>query len=108
MKPTTKALLAAGALGAAVAAVFIPLAANADKTVVYRTANAEVVRMEFVPQGGGAVQALVCGRTQDSLGNFTQPTCYPVALPAGNATAIAATSLANGNALVFWKTQEGL
>jgi hypothetical protein len=108
MKPTTKALLAAGALGAAVAAVFIPLAANADKTVVYRTANAEVVRMEFVPQAGGAVQSLVCGRTQDSLGNFTQPTCYPIALPAGNAIAVSATSLANGGALTFWKTQEGL
>jgi hypothetical protein len=108
MKPTTKALLAAGALGAALSAVLIPLTANADKTVVYSTANAEVTQMNFTPLGGGAFTALVCGRTKDGAGNFTQPTCYPVQLPAGNSTAADAQALATGKALLFWKNQEGL
>ena len=107
-KPSTLALLAAGAVGAAVAFTLVPLTANADKTVTYTTANAEVVSMDFTPQAGGAVFARVCGRTKDSVGNLTQQTCYSTLLPSGNAIATSVNSLATGQALTFWKTQEGL
>lgn len=108
MRKTTLALISAAALGAAAAAVLVPLAANADKTVVYLTAQGEVTQLNFFLRPGGAVDAVVCGRTKDSLGNLTQPTCYPTSLAAGNAIATSVNSLATGNALVFWKTQEGL
>lgn len=79
-----------------------------DKVVTYVSANSEVVRMNFTPQPGGAVLAEVMGRTKDSLGNFTQPTQYTIALPSSDPIAIAVTSLATGQALAFWKGKEGL
>lgn len=107
-RPTLLALAVAASLGAAAVVAVTSTEALADKVVTVLSAPAEVTSMEFRPLAGGTVHARVCGRSQYSGGVLTPGTCFDVVLPAANAIAVSVNALAAGNALTFWKTQEGL
>jgi hypothetical protein len=79
-----------------------------NKTITVLTAPAKVVRMEFFPQADGTVLAKVGGQTTLSDGTPTAVTQYEVTLPAAHAISVSVNALAAGQALTFWKTQEGL
>lgn len=82
-------------------------AALADRTVVYSSTNARVVSMTFYPRAGGAVTAVVCGATTATAGAPDLP-CQTIELANSNAIAIEVMSLANNEALTFWKGAVGL
>lgn len=80
----------------------------ADRSVVLLSAPARVTRMQFTPQGGGAVHARICGTTAQADGGVPVESCFDAILPNGNAIATSVTNLATGGALTFWKQQENL
>jgi hypothetical protein len=87
--------------------VAVAATALADKTFTYQSAPAVVLSMTFLPRTNGNVFATVCGSTVATAGAPPLP-CKDIELPAANPIAVEVQALANGDALTFWKTQNGL
>ncbi len=79
-----------------------------NKTITVLTAPAKVIHMDFYPMADGSVVARIAGSTTISDGTPLAATSYEVKLPAGHAIAVSVQALAAGQALSYWKTQEGL
>jgi hypothetical protein len=113
MNPRLRNIIAPAVVFAAVAAIVLLAGeAEADRTVVLTSANATVAELHFSPSvqadGGVAMDSRVCGKTKQSDGGVTQQTCHSIILPPAHAITAAVKALMSGDALTFWKQQEGL
>jgi hypothetical protein len=95
----------------AVLALGLSVGALADKTYTVLSAGAKVDRMTFTFGPGSdallVLEAEVCGRSTLSSGGDSPSACHTTRVNAG-ALRTNILALKNGQALDFWKTQEGL
>lgn len=95
-------------IGGVLLGVFLAGVAVADVTVIYRSADAKVVRICFDSEDNGVnIVGQACGFTKDSLGVIRPKTCRDRVLPNGTFKTNAA-SMFTGAGLTFWKNEEGL